>query len=267
MTVFQAVVLGVLQGLAEFLPISSSAHLALAPWLFGWPDPGLSFDVALHVGTLAAVLWFFRREWIRLAAAAWRIVLQRGARTAEEWRVIYLIIATIPGGIGGLVLNKYAESAFRSPALIAGTLTVMGILLWAIDRITPATRPLDSVRWTDALLVGIAQVFALIPGVSRSGSTITAGRALRLDRQSAAVFSFLMSMPITAAAALLEVPKAIHAGGFGLPLAVGVLASAISGWLAIGVLLRYVSRNNYAVFAIYRIILAAAVLFVYFRRG
>ena len=267
MNIFQAVVLGVLQGLAEFLPISSSAHLALAPWLFGWQDPGLGFDVALHLGTLAAVLWYFRKEWLRLLAAAWRVVVQRGARTAEEWRVIYLIIATIPGGIGGLLLNKYAESAFRSPALIAGALIVLGLMLWSVDRLAPHTRPLDSVRWTDALIVGIAQVFALIPGVSRSGSTMTAGRALRLDRQSAAVFSFLMSMPITAAAAALEVPKAIRAGGFGAPMVVGVIASAISGWLAIGILLRYVSRNNYAAFAIYRLILGAAVLFIFFSRG
>src|SRR5512133_450471 len=125
MTVFQAVVLGVLQGLSEFLPISSSAHLTLAPWLFGWPDPGLAFDVALHVGTLAAVLWFFRREWANLIAAAWRIVVQRGAHTVEERRVIYLAIATIPGGVGGLLLGGYAESAFRSPALIGCTLIGM----------------------------------------------------------------------------------------------------------------------------------------------
>jgi undecaprenyl-diphosphatase len=267
MNIFQAAVLGVLQGLSEFLPISSSAHLTLAPWLFGWPDPGLAFDVALHVGTLAAVLWYFRREWARLVAAGWRVVLQRGARTDEERRAIFLVIATIPGGIGGLLLADYAESAFRSPSLIAVMLIAMGLLLWAVDRIAPRTRPLDAMRWTDALLIGTAQVFALIPGVSRSGSTITAGRALRLDRQSAAVFSFLMSMPITAAAALHEVPKAIQAGGFGPPMIVGIVASAISGWLAIDVLLRYVSRNNYAAFAIYRLVLAAAVLMIFFRRG
>jgi undecaprenyl-diphosphatase len=267
MNVFQAAVLGVLQGLAEFLPISSSAHLTLAPWLFGWPDPGLAFDVALHMGTLAAVLWFFRREWVRLAAAAWRVVVQRGAHTAEEKRAVFIAIATVPGGIGGLLLSHYAESTFRSPTLIAVVLIVLGVLLWSVDRFRPQTRELDEMRWTDALLIGTAQVFALIPGVSRSGSTITAGRALRLDRQSAAVFSFLMSMPITAAAALKEVPKAIHAGGFGAPLVVGVLASAISGWIAIGVLLRYVSRHNYAAFAIYRVVLGAAVLYIAMRRG
>ncbi|MFL5577065.1 MAG: undecaprenyl-diphosphate phosphatase [Gemmatimonadaceae bacterium] len=260
MTVFQAIVLGALQGFSEFLPISSSAHLTLAPWLFGWPDPGLAFDVALHVGTLLAVLWFFRAEWVRLAAAGVRVLRQRAARTAEERRAVYLVIATIPGGIGGLLLNDLAESAFRSPALIAATLVGMGVLLWLVDRLTPQSRRLDDMRWTDALVVGLAQVCALVPGVSRSGSTITAGRALRLDRESAAVFSFLMSMPITAAAALHEVPKAIHAGGLGLPLVAGVFAAAASGWLAIAVLLRYVARNDYAVFAVYRVALAAVVV-------
>ena len=267
MTVFQAIVLGVLQGLAEFLPISSSAHLTLAPWLFGWPDPGLAFDVALHVGTLGAVLWYFRAEWVRLVAAGVRVIIQRGARTVEERRAVFLVIATIPGGIGGLLLGDLAEGAFRSPTLIAVSLIVMGFLLWVVDRMVPATRELDTMRWGDALLIGLAQVCALVPGVSRSGSTITGGRLLRFDRQSAAVFSFLMSMPITAAAALHEVPKAIAAGGFGAPLVAGVLASGISGWLAIAVLLRYVSRHDFAAFAIYRFVLGAAVLAVVAYRG
>jgi undecaprenyl-diphosphatase len=267
MTVFQAIVLGVLQGLAEFLPISSSAHLTLAPWLFGWPDPGLAFDVALHVGTLAAVLWFFRREWVQLVAAGLRIVRQRGVRTAEERRALFLVIATIPGGLAGLLLSDLAETVFRSPLLIATTLIVVGVLLWIVDRTAPAARELDAMRWQDALLIGLAQVCALVPGVSRSGSTITAGRALRFDRQSAAVFSFLMSMPITAAAAVHEVPKVIAAGGFGAPLIAGVLASGLSGWLAISVLLRYVSRHDYRVFAIYRFALGALVLAVLAYRG
>src|SRR5919107_4004623 len=129
MTVFQAVVLGLVQGLAEFLPISSSAHLVLTPWIFGWSDPGLAFDVVLHVGTLAAVLWFFRAEWVRIAAAGLRVIVQRSARTAEEKRAVFLLIATIPGGIGGLLLGELAESTFRSPALIAAALIVMGVLL------------------------------------------------------------------------------------------------------------------------------------------
>ena len=260
MTVWQAIVLGVLQGLAEFLPISSSAHLALTPWILGWESPGLAFDVALHVGTLAAVLWFFRAQWGALTRAAWRIVTTRRIETEEERRVLFLLIATIPGGIGGLLLAEYAETVFRTPALIATTLIIMGIILWAVDRFAPQARPLSAMRWTHALLFGLAQVLALVPGVSRSGSTMTAGRAMGFHRESAAVFAFLMSMPITAAAAVYEVPKALAEGGLGAPLIAGVIASALSGWLAISVLLRYVTRHGFGVFAAYRILLGLGVL-------
>src|SRR6185503_16973392 len=266
MTVFQALVLGILQGLAEFLPISSSAHLTLAPWLFGWPDPGLAFDVALHVGTLVAVLAFFQAQWIALIAAAWNIVVRRRVETEEERRVIFLIVATIPGAIAGLALEKYAESTFRDPKLIAIVLIVMGIVLWAVDRVAPQERPLAAMRWTDALMIGLAQMFAIVPGVSRSGSTITAGRALRLTREGAAVFSFLMSMPIIAAASILKVPHVLKSEGLSLPLVVGVLASAISGWLAITVLLRFVVRRSYGVFAIYRVALGLIVLALAYSR-
>lgn len=266
MSVSQALVLGILQGLAEFLPISSSAHLTLAPWLFGWPDPGLAFDVALHVGTLVAVLWYFRQQWLSLIASAVRLVTQREARTEEERRVIYLIIATIPGAIAGLALEKYADTAFRDPRLIAGVLIIMGIVLWLVDKAASTDRPLESMRWTDALIMGLAQMFAIVPGVSRSGSTITAGRALRFTREGAAVFSFLMSMPIIAAAALLKVPHVLKTEGVSTPLVVGVLASAISGWLAIRVLLRFVVSRSYGVFAAYRIIVGILVLAIAFRR-
>lgn len=260
MTVWQAIILGVLQGLAEFLPISSSAHLALTPWILGWQSPGLAFDVALHIGTLAAVLWFFRAQWVALARAAWRIVVTRRIDTEEERRVLYLIIATIPGGIGGLLLAEYAETVFRTPALIATTLIIMGVILWAVDRFAPQERPLGQMRWTHALLFGLAQVLALVPGVSRSGSTMTAGRAMGFHRESAAVFAFLMSMPITAAAAVYEVPKAIAEGGMGAPILAGIIASGLSGWLAISVLLRYVARHGFGVFAAYRILVGLAVL-------
>ena len=253
-------VLGILQGLAEFLPISSSAHLALTPWILGWDSPGLAFDVALHVGTLAAVLWFFRDQWKTLTYAAWRMVLTRRVETDEERRVIFLVIATIPGGLGGLLLADYAETVFRTPALIATTLIIMGVILWAVDRFAPRERALADMRWPHALLFGVAQVLALVPGVSRSGSTMTAGRALGFHRESAAVFAFLMSMPITAAAAAYEVPKAIGEGGLGGPIIAGVIASALSGWLAISVLLRYVARHGFGLFALYRIALGLAVL-------
>jgi undecaprenyl-diphosphatase len=267
MTVFQALVLGILQGLAEFLPISSSAHLTLAPWIFGWPEPGLAVDVALHVGTLVAVLVYFREEWMRLVGSALEIVRTQRVQTVEQRRVLFLILATIPGAIAGVFLNDYAESTFRSPELIAIALAAMGFLLWIVDRERPDARPLESLRWSDALLIGIAQAAALLPGVSRSGATITAGRALALDRASAATFSFLMSMPIIAAAAVFKVPHLLRSGGASLPLLVGVLASALSGWLAIAIVMRYVRSHSYGIFAAYRIVLGAAVLILFFVRA
>jgi undecaprenyl-diphosphatase len=265
-TVLQALVLGVLQGLAEFLPISSSAHLTLAPWLLHWRDPGLAFDVALHFGTLLAVLWYFRAQWAALVGAAVNIVAHRRVETEEERRVLYLIVATIPGAIAGLALEKYAESAFRDPRLVATVLIIMGIVLWWVDKRAAQDRPLQSMRWVDAILIGLAQMFAIIPGVSRSGSTITAGRALRLTREGAAVFSFLMSMPIIAAASLLKLPHVLKTEGLDAPLVVGVVASALSGWLAISVLLRFVVRRSYGVFAIYRVVVGLIVLAIAFSR-
>ena len=261
MSLYHAIVLGILQGLAEFLPVSSSAHLALAPWLFHWEDPGLAFDVALHVGTLIAVLWYFRAQWIALAKAA------LGQGTPEERRRVgFLIVATIPGAIAGLALEKYADTAFRDPRLIAVVLMVMGVVLWWVDKAAQADRSLPSMRGRDALLIGLAQMFAIIPGVSRSGSTITAGRALRFTREDAAVFSFLMSMPIIAAAALLKLPHVLRTDGVSAPLVAGVVASAVSGWLAISVLLRFVVRRSYGVFAVYRIVVGAIVLAIAFAR-
>ncbi|HEY1953224.1 MAG TPA: undecaprenyl-diphosphatase UppP [Gemmatimonadaceae bacterium] len=267
MTPLQAIALGIIQGLSEFLPISSSAHLTLAPWLFGWEDPGLAFDVALHFGTLLAVLWYFRMEWLALIKAAWGIVTTGRVETPEKRRVVYLIIATIPGAIGGFLLQSRAESAFRSPQIIAVALIVMGIILWLVDKLVDQRRVLGEMRWVDALLIGLSQVIALIPGVSRSGSTITTARGLRLDRESAAEFSFLMSMPIIAAAVVLEGPKALREGGLTNELMSGVVASAISGWLAISILMRYVSRHSYGIFAFYRVAIGLLVLGLIYARG
>ena len=160
----------------------------------------------------------------------------------------------------GLALKHYAETTFRSPVLIASALIVMGAVLWAIDRAAAQTRPLGEMTWKHALIIGLAQMFAIVPGVSRSGSTITAGRALKLTREGAAVFSFLMSLPITLAAVVVEAPKAIQQHGFSAPLIVGVVASALSGWLAISVLLKFVARHSYGVFAAYRLIIGVTVL-------
>ena len=267
MTVFQAVILGLVQGLAEFLPISSSAHLVLAPWVFGWSDPGLSFDVALHVGTLVAVLWYFRAEWVKLTQSAIALLRTRKADTEDKRRFLYLVVATIPAAIGGILLEDYAETTFRSPALMAVTLMVMGVVLWAVDRYAVKDRALSSLGLRDAVVIGLAQVLALVPGVSRSGSTMTAGRALGFDRQSAAVFSFLMSMPVTAAAAVLKVPDLLRTEGITATLVAGVISAGVSSWLAIAVLLRYVSRHSFGVFAVYRLALGVVILTLLATRG
>lgn len=267
MTPFQAIALGVIQGLSEFLPISSSGHLALVPWLLGWEDPGLSFDVALHLGTLIAVLWYFRMEWLLLIKAAFGILITGRVETPEKRRVVYLIVATIPGAIGGFLLQGQAETAFRNPQIIAIALIVMGIVLWLVDKAVDQRRILGEMRWIDALLIGLSQVIALIPGVSRSGSTITTARGLRFDRESAAEFSFLMSMPIIAAAVFIEGPKALQEGGITNELMSGVVASAISGWLAISILMRFVTRHSYGIFAFYRVALGIVVLAVLYARG
>lgn len=266
LTLWQAAVMGILQGLAEFLPISSSAHLSLTPWAFGWNEPGLAFDVALHVGTLIALVAYFWAEWIALARAAVNVATTGKVETIAEHRVVFIVVATIPAAIFGLLLEDYAETVFRAPALTATMLILMGALLWWADHRAPATRPLAEMTWKQALLIGIAQVFALIPGVSRSGSTMTAARALQFDRQSAAIFSFLMSMPVIAAAAVLKVPKLFSAGA-DLTVLVGITAAAISSWLAIAVLLRFIQRNGFAVFAIYRFVLGAAIYALVLVRG
>lgn len=260
MTLGQAVILGLVQGFAELLPVSSSAHLALAPYFLNFQDPGLAFDVALHFGTLVALIWYFRAEWIEMIRSTFTVMRTRRIESVHERRALYLVVATIPAGIGGLLLEKYAETTFRSPVLIATTLAVMGVVLWAVDRYSARSRALDELTMRDAIVVGLAQVVALVPGVSRSGSTITAGRFLHLDRPSAARFSFLMSMPITVAAVVLKVPDAIRTEGLSLPLVAGVLAAAISSWLSITVLLRYVSKHSFGVFAAYRLCVSAAVL-------
>ena len=259
--------MGIVQGLTEFLPVSSSGHLFLVRYLLGWPEPGLAFDVALHVGTLIAVLWYFRREWVELTAAALRLVRQRGAHTPEERRVLFLILATVPAAIGGILLGDYAETIFRHPRITALALIALGLILWIVDRIAPQLRSLGAMRWRDALAIGLAQVCALVPGVSRSGATMTAGRALGFDRQSAAVFSFLMSMPIILAAIVKEGPDALRSGDPLAPIILGIVASMLSGWLAIAVLLRFLSTSSYGVFAVYRVALGVFVLWTLHVRG
>src|SRR5688572_1730720 len=161
MTLFQAIVLGLVQGLAELLPISSSAHLALTPYFFGWTDPGLAFDVALHAGTLLALSWYFRDEWRRMFVSAWRISSTRRVDSIDDRLLVYLVVATIPAAVAGVLLDDYAETVFRAPAIMGTTLIVMGIVLWAVDRWSARVRVLNEVRMSDAIIVGLAQVLAL----------------------------------------------------------------------------------------------------------
>ena len=262
MPVWQAVVYGVVQGLAEFLPISSSAHLTLLPWVFGWEDPGLAFDVALHWGTLAAVLAIFWKDWIRLITAG---LSGRGSDTDKRlfWG---LVVSAVPGAILGKLLDKWAETNMRAPLLIAIAMATMGLILWYADRIGRKARDLTEMTIPRAFSIGVAQAAALVPGVSRSGTTISLGLLEDFTREEIARFSFLMSTPIIFGAGLVKLPKMIHdmrAGEGDLTwaaLAAGFLASAVVGALVIRWMLDYLRRRTYAAFAWYR--LAVAVLVV-----
>ncbi|MGH7898429.1 MAG: undecaprenyl-diphosphate phosphatase, partial [Candidatus Binatia bacterium] len=206
MTYVEGLVYGAVQGLTEFLPISSSAHLILVPWLFGWQDPGLGFDVAVHAGTLVAVLWYFWLDWWRLATGAFA-GLTRGEPLASPEAVLFwkLVAASIPAAVAGVLLEHAAEEAFRAPALIAFTLVALGALLHASDLRPESASGLDSLGWRAALLIGVAQAAAIVPGVSRSGVTITAARFLGAGREAAARFSFLLSTPISDGAVLIKI--------------------------------------------------------------
>jgi undecaprenyl-diphosphatase len=258
-SVFQAIVLGIVQGLAEFLPISSSAHLIIVPWLFNWKDPGLVFDVALHLGTLVALLVYYWREWVSMVASIFN-----GDRQRQRLLTL-LIAASVPGAIIGLLFEKQADTSFRSPLLIAVALAALGIVLWMVDRSAPQTRKMSEITFFDAILIGLSQAFALFPGVSRSGATITTARLLRLERAEAANFSFLMATPIIAGAGLFEGRHLIHEGVTGDVVA-GFVAAAIFGLIAIAVLIRYVRTRTYEAFAWYRVVLAAFVVAVYLMR-
>jgi undecaprenyl-diphosphatase len=252
-SVFQAIVLGIVQGLTEFLPVSSSAHLILVPWILKWQDPGLAFDVALHLGTLLALLAYYWREWLDMGLS-----LASGQKLPRRL-LFLLIIASVPGAIIGVLLEKQAETIFRAPVLIAGTMATLGLILWAADAISLKKRRLEDLTVLDALLIGLSQALAIIPGVSRSGATITTARILGIERADAANFSFLMATPIIAGAGMLEMHKLFHTG-LAAQLGWGFAASAVFGVLAIVGLLRFVRTYTYRPFAIYRVALAAIVV-------
>jgi undecaprenyl-diphosphatase len=279
--IYQAIVLAIVQGLGEFIPVSSSAHLIIVRRLLGWnelsPAHELTFDVALHFGTLLSVLFYFRRTWFQIVRAAFggKVVRFSEAGSADvnlspdeqrEERLLlwFLAIATIPGAIAGKLLEGPADDYFREHIfLISGALILVALLMWWGEKVSTLKKPLTRVTFVDSLIVGVAQAFALIPGVSRSGSTITAGLFRNMTREAAVRFSFLLSTPIIAGAALLKIHE-LHKEGIPAamraPFIVGIIVSALVGYAAIAWLIRYLQANTLRVFIIYRIIVGIIVI-------
>lgn len=258
MTFLESFVLGVVQGLGEFLPISSSGHLVIVPWIMDFKDPGLAFDVALHFGTLFALIAYFWRDWISIF-------------NRENRRLLFLLIlSAVPGAIAGVLLDEWAETYFRHPLLVAFDMALLGgILLWA-DRRHPTNAShqaeITQISYGKVFLIGCAQALALVPGVSRSGATITAALLVGLSRHGAARLSFLMATPITFGACLFKSKDFIEAG-VGRPEIVGILTSAVVGFFAIWFLLRYVQQRSFAIFSYYRFLFAMFVVGWYLMAG
>ncbi len=261
------------------LPISSSGHLVIVPWLLGWPDSGLTFDVGVHVGTLLAVVIFFRREWRDMLLAGLTTVRNRTIKTADEKMVWIIFLATIPGVLAGFLLEDAAETVFRTPSQIGMLLIVAGVILFIADRVPSwyskhhkeasgpfgPGRGVETLSWKDGLIVGLAQAVAILPGVSRSGSTMTAGLFLGFNREVATRFSFLLATPIVLGAAVFQVFKLSSPGSLSAgiaPLLIGLVVSGITCFLVIRFLLKYVQTKTFTIFVIYSIVVGAAVMIV-----
>jgi len=261
LTLFEGIVMGIVQGSTEFLPISSSAHLVLVPWLFGFETPGLVFDVALHLGTLTAVLAYFWRDWLVLVRAG-----RRGVGTREGKLFWFLVAATIPGAVVGYFLEDIVETTLRAPLLIGILLIVMGLVLYLADHYGGQIRKLMDIRFSDAMLIGLSQALAIVPGVSRSGITMAAARARGIERAAAARFSFLLSTPIILGAGLMQLAQ-MNPADLNLSFTLGVFSSAVVGFLAIKFLIGWVSTRNFNIFVAYRIVLGLTVIVIALLRG
>ena len=267
MTVIQGIILGIVQGLTEFLPISSSGHLNVFPWLFNWEMLSDGMDVALHIGTLLALVIFFFKDWINLLKAGYKKVIKK--EDSKEGKIFwYLVIATIPAGILSLVLDKLSEMIIGDDinfqmAIIAITLIIMGILLYIADKKSKSTTNYENLSLKQSILIGASQaIAAAFPGVSRSGITMTTARFLKVDRESAAKFSFMLAMPITLAAVIFDLTNFT----FDIAIILGILASFITGVIVIKFLMDYLKKGSFKVFAIYRIVFGAIILGIYFLR-
>jgi len=274
MPLYQAIVLALVQAFTEFLPVSSTAHLTLFPWLLGWQDPGLAFDVALHAGTLVAVLLYFFKDWLTLALCGVGLKYPGNAASEEVaqrkklfW---YMVIGTIPGGLLGALFERKIEDHFRTPYVIAISMIAIALVMWWADSKSRLTRPLEQSNVGDALTIGTAQALALCPGVSRSGITITAGLFRGFTREAATRFSFLLSAPLIAGAVLSHLPKLIKlhkAGGLDLPLStllISILVSGIAGYFVIAFFLRYLQTHTLKVFVFYRLLFGIIILVLAF---
>jgi len=269
LSIIQAVILGIIQGITEPIPVSSSGHLIAIPQLLGWKDFGLTFDVALHMGTIVAVVAYFWKDWVSILRGFVRNVRKIEGGGAPEGRLLIpIIIACIPAGLAGLAWNDWIEENLRHWYLVGGALVVVSVIMLAAERVAKRSRDIGSMSYLDYIIIGLAQAVALFPGVSRSGSTITAGLFLGLDRQSAARFSFLLSTPIILAAGVFQLRNIFPMpAGEAAPFAVGVVTSAVVGYLAIGFLMKFLQKHSLAVFAIYRIAFALAMGIVFAFRG
>ena len=267
MSIIQSIILGIVQGLTEFLPISSSGHLIVFPWLFNWEMLSDGMDVALHIGTLLALLIFFFKDWVNLLKAGYKKAVKK--EDSKEGKIFwYLVIATIPAGILSLVLDKVSdlivgEDINIQMVVIAITLIVMGILLYIADKKSKSTTDYDNISLKQSVLIGMSQaIAAAFPGVSRSGITMTTARFLKVDRESAAKFSFMLAMPITLAAVIFDLMNFT----FDIPIILGILASFITGVIVIKFLMNYLKKGSFKVFAIYRIVFGIIILGIYFLR-
>jgi len=255
MSLLEAIIYGILQGLGEFLPISSTAHITLAPWFFGWEDPGLSFDIALHLGTLAAVVIFFWKDWIGLIKAGLTDV------KSDEGKLFwYIALACVPGGILGVLFEEHIETTFRNPLIIGIMFIVMGIVIYAADKYSKAEIELMDIGLKRSFLIGVSQAIAMIPGVSRSGITMAAGRAMKIKREDAARFTFLLSTPFIFLSGVYKAKDLISVPVDTLPFIVAILTSALVGIFSIKFLLEYLRRKGFGIFAVYRIIMGAVVI-------
>ncbi len=262
MTAFESLVLGIVQGVTEFLPISSTAHLRIVPALAGWSDPGAAFTAVLQLGSLLAVVGYFLPELLRMLRAAWVAVTDRSRPPEPAARhLLYLVVGTLPVGIAGLAFKHAVEGALRSLWVISAALIVVALALALVERTAARTRDFDSIGLRDALIIGCAQALALVPGTSRSGITLLAALAIGFRRESAARFSFLLSVPAVAAAGIFELPKLLRGRDVGgSALAIGLLAAAVSGYASIAWLLRFLRARSTMPFVVYRIALGVLLL-------